>query len=112
MFTVKWCTTLRDVERERVFQTDIFEYAAPTSQPPTGGKPTAPRARPKLGIYDVADCGLVVIGNPCEGAESMAFAHGVVYVMNEQGRTVAKYTLARCDEDDIQSLATPTAKAA
>lgn len=112
MFTVKWCTTSRDEERERVFQTDIFEYASPVPSPPTGGKPTAPRPRPKLGVYDIADCGLVVIGNSASGAESMAFAHGVVYVMNEQGRTVAKYTLARCDDDDVQTLGAPDAKAA
>jgi len=88
MLTVKWCTESFGATRERVFETETVEVAWPDQNPAD-----FPR---KLGIYDVPDTGLVAIGNPHQGAESMAFAHGKIYVMNDKGKTVASYQLAPC----------------
>lgn len=93
-FSVKWKTSSPDgTERHRIFSTDQFQYAGRNS-PPHG----APEAHtPKLGVYNVPPDGLVVIGNPHCGADSIAFGCGTIYVMNEAGKTVATYHLGEGD---------------
>lgn len=86
-FTVKWVVNCNGVVRHRIFDADQISYAA-DERPPD-----RPANSEKLGIYGVPSCGLVVIGNPHVGADSMAFSCGVVYVMNEAGKTVATYRL-------------------
>lgn len=85
MFTVKVCYE-DDVSRERILTADTVESAFPAS--------CEYGYAPKLGVYDVPPYGIVVLGNPSDGAKSMAFTFGTIFVMNEQGATVSKYKLA------------------
>jgi hypothetical protein len=89
MLTAKWCYDDDGVSRERVFETPTVDVAYPN---PCQDGPKERRG-PMLGVYSVPLGGLVVIGNSADGAESMAFAFGTVYVMNDHGRTVATYRL-------------------
>lgn len=91
IFTVKWVYTLDGIERERVLEADQVNIAwdnrAPGNEPKTSDGP-------KLGIYGVPQRGgIVVLGNPEQGSDSMALTFGKVYVMNRDGKTVAKYDL-------------------
>lgn len=89
-FTVMWRYTTRDgVQRERLIEADTVNVAFDARTPDTKG------TSQNLGIYNVPGSGLVVLGNPEEGAESMALAFGDVFVMNRDGKTVAKYHLAK-----------------
>lgn len=90
-FTVKWVYKVDGILRERVIEASQINVAyddRPPSQEP------ATTDGPMLGIYSVDRTGIVVIGNPGEGSESMALTFGTVYVMNKEGHTVATYRLA------------------
>jgi hypothetical protein len=93
MFTVKWIYDASGVSRERVFETETVEVAFDNRDDVPAGCPVS-QVSAKLGVYHVPPRGVVVIGNPHNGAESMAFAHGNVYVMNSDGNTISKYKLA------------------
>lgn len=99
IFTVKWCYRTQGVDRERILETDAVAVAYHNVV--SGGSTVSQ----KLGVYNVPSKGIVVIGNPYEGADSMAFIWGTIYVMNRDGRTIAKYVLDQ-DCPDYDSLAT------
>jgi hypothetical protein len=94
IFTAKWVYTVDGLQHERLIETDQVSVAY-DERTPNGEKPVeSPQL--KLGIYNVPlRNGLVVLGNPYEGSESMALAFGTVYVMNRDGKTIAKYHLAK-----------------
>src|SRR5580698_9531298 len=84
MLTAKWCYEADGISRERVFETDAVSIAYDNRGSLPAGCPVSQTAA-QLGIYYVPPGGIVVIGNPHEGADSMAFAHGKVFVMNRDG---------------------------
>lgn len=92
MFTVKWKYDVDGVSRERVFDADQVEVAYDNRNEVPKGCPVS-QVSAKLGIYYVPPRGVVVIGNPHQGSDSMAFTFGKVYVMNAEGATVSTYTL-------------------
>lgn len=116
-FTVKWQTRgtyskTTAGQHERLIETDqvhaLFDDRTPDK------RDTEPRLM--LGIYTVPlSGGIVVLGNYHEGAESMALTFGDVYVMNREGKTVAKYHLSKeplWQEDAVQGDEAPKGKAA
>lgn len=92
MFTVKWKYEVDGISRERVFDTDQVQVAYDNRDDVPAGCPVS-QVSAKLGIYHVPPRGVVVIGNPHDGANSMAFAFGKIYVMNSEGATVSTYSL-------------------
>lgn len=92
MFTVKWKYEVDGISRERVFDADQVQVAYDNRDAPPKGCPVG-QVSAKLGIYHVPPRGVVVIGNPHDGADSMAFTFGKVYVMNSDGATISTYTL-------------------
>lgn len=92
-FTVRWAYEVDGIQRERLIEADTVHASYDARTP---DKHSAQGAM--LGIYRVSEGGLVVIGNPYLGADSMALAFGTVYVMNRDGKTVAKYIL----QQDVQ----------
>ena len=102
-FTVKLEYEIDGVSRQRLLSTDQFNVAYDNTTPNSPAKET-----PRLGVYQVPRSGIVVLGNPHDGAESMAFTFGTVYVMNRDGKTVAKYKLAdRPDYEEAQGDKAP-----
>lgn len=91
-FTVKWCNEDGNIATERLIDADQVQVKFDNRTPDAHGTAQF------LGIYQVPPTGIVVIGNPNDGAESMALASGTVYVMNEQGATVARYRLAETNQ--------------
>lgn len=92
IFTAKWCYVNDGVYTERLIEADqVYTSFHDLGSLPRDGAPYDK----KLGVYTVPRDGLVVIGNPSDGAESMALAFGKVYIMNRDGATVATYQLAR-----------------
>lgn len=87
-FTVRWEYDLGGISKQRLIDTDQV-HVAYDQRAPVGGE----REPTKLGIYNVYRTGVVVLGNPYDGAESMCLAFGTVFVMNRDGKTVAKYHL-------------------
>lgn len=87
-FTVKWEYRVDGIQRSRIIEADQVNVAY--DERPDPGAEGLPA---KLGIYQVGPHGCVVIGNPENGAESMALTFGKVYVMNREGKTVSTYTL-------------------
>jgi hypothetical protein len=92
MFSVKWDYEVDGIARSRVIEADQVNVAY-DNRPPD-----CPAESQKLGVYHVPQRGVVVLGNPHNGAESMALTFGKVYVMNGDGRTVATYTLGPVPE--------------
>jgi len=84
-FTVRWEVETGGLLSHRIIEADQVHAAFNN---------TFPIQELKLGVYNVGSRGVVVIGNPHEGSESMCLAHGMVYVMNRDAKTVAKYKLA------------------
>src|SRR6185312_7805611 len=87
-FTVKWEYKLDSISRSRIIEADQIHTAfddRPANEPGHSAM---------LGVYTVASQGLVVLGDPSDGSSSMALGFGEVYVMNRDGKTVAKYKLA------------------
>lgn len=102
-FTVRWEYESGHILRHRLFDTDEVNVAFDNHYHPGGRPETTPP--PKLGIYDVPDTGVVVVGNPYMGAESLALAFGMVYVMNRDGKTVAKYKLGQVPVASAEAIA-------
>ncbi|HVX56441.1 MAG TPA: hypothetical protein VHA37_01805 [Candidatus Saccharimonadales bacterium] len=90
-FTAKLVYEQDGVQRERLMDTDQVHAAWDARTP--GQKDLEPM---KLGVYDIPRSGgIVVLGNYLEGAESMAFTFGTIYIMNRDGKTVSKYHLSK-----------------
>lgn len=88
IFTAKWVYEKDGIQHERLLETDQVHVAY--DQRISDAKVLMQ----KLGIYIVPPHGLVVLGNCYEGADSMSLTFGIVYIMNRDGKTVAKYHLA------------------
>jgi hypothetical protein len=89
IFTAKWVYTADGIQHERLIETDQVHTAWDERTP--DAKNGLER---KLGAYDIPqNGGLVVLGNCYECGDSMAISFGTVYVMNRDGKTVAKYHL-------------------
>lgn len=88
-FTAKWVYDTNGIQRERLIEADQVNVAY------DGRTPNAPPVALMLGVYAVPPTGIVVLGNPESGAESLALTFGKVYIMNRDGRTVATYHLAK-----------------
>ena len=98
MFTVKWTVRHKQGEVTRMFSAN--EVIAAYREFPPPGDPNMPKAfvaPPPPASWRVAerevDHALVIL-DPYESG-STSLAHGIVYVMNEQGATVSKFVL--CD---------------
>jgi hypothetical protein len=92
-FIVKWCYNRDGAQLERLIETDQVN-AAYDERTPDRRKPDAPALM--FGCYQVpASGGIVILGNYYEGADSMCLSFGTVYVMNRDGKTVAKYHLSK-----------------
>lgn len=88
-FTVRWECKIGGISRQRIIEADQVNVAY-DDRPPTDAPTTA-----TLGVYAVPEGGgIVVLGNPESGAESLALIFGRVYIMNKDGKTVATYKLA------------------
>jgi len=88
MFTVKWVYEYKGISREKIYSCDQFECAFDNRPPHVG------QCSKTLGIYHIPPGGVVTVGDNTNGEKSLALAHGTVFVMNEQGATVAKYKLS------------------
>jgi hypothetical protein len=95
-FTVRWEYKIEGVSRQRLIEADQVHVAYDERPQPGGGRDLAGAM---LGIYSVPSTGIVVLGEPSDGSNSMALTFGKVYVMNREGKTVATYKLADPDEN-------------
>lgn len=94
-FTVKWVVIDSDgIERHRIFDVDQFSYSCDSRVPSD-----EPQSQAMLGVYPVSPRGIVVIGNPHDAGDSMAFTQGKIYVMNERGATVSTYDMGYPSND-------------
>jgi hypothetical protein len=100
-FTAKWVYEEAGIKHERLIEADEVHVAYDERKPDEKG------VSGKLGIYTVpSNGGVVVLGNCYEGGDSMALVFGTVYIMNREGKTVAKYYLAKAPPWGEQSGAT------
>lgn len=88
LFSVRWSHELDGISRERILDSDQVNVAFDNRVPSANDSVCE-----MLGIYTVPKSGVVVLGNPHNGADSMALTFGTVYVMNGEGKTIAKYKL-------------------
>jgi hypothetical protein len=93
IFTAKWVYEVAGIQHERLIEADQVHVAYDARTPTIRETKGVPN--PKLGVYEVPQHGVVVLGNCYDGGDSMALAFGTVYIMNCDGKTVAKYHLSK-----------------
>jgi hypothetical protein len=93
IFTAKWEYEINGIQCERLIEADQVSVAYDSRTPDIKNQKGAPS--PRLGIYNVPINGIIVLGNPESGSDSMALTFGTIYIMNRDGRTVGKYYLAK-----------------